>query len=74
MLYFIYKPYRNLHNLNVSGDNMENNELEMIKKEIEEVREQINTYIQYPEIFEDELTEASKQIDILINKYIYLSK
>ena len=53
---------------------MENNELEMIKKEIEEVREQINTYIQYPEIFEDELTEASKQIDILITKYIYLSK
>lgn len=53
---------------------MENNELEMIKKEIEEVREQINTYIQYPEIFEDELTEDSKQIDILINKYIYLSK
>ena len=35
----------------------------MIKKEIEEVREQINTYIQYPEIFEDELTEASKQIE-----------
>ena len=53
---------------------MENNELEMIKKEIEEVREQINTYIQYPEIFEAELTEASKQIDILINKYIHLSK
>ena len=53
---------------------MENNELEMIKKEIEEVREQINTYIQYPEIFEDELTEASKHIDILINKYIYLIK
>ena len=62
------------YNLNVSGDNMENNELEMIKKEIEEVREQINTYIQYPEIFEEELTEASKQIDILINKYIHLSK
>ena len=38
---------------------MENNELEMIKKEIEEVRQQINTYIQYPEIFEEELTEAS---------------
>ena len=53
---------------------MENNELEMIKKEIEEVREQINTYIQYPEICEEELTEASKQIDILINKYIHLSK
>lgn len=60
--------------INVSGDDMENSELEIIKKEIEEVREQINTYIQYPEIFEDELTEASKQIDILINKYIYLSK
>lgn len=53
---------------------MENNELEMIKKEIEEVREQIDTYIQYPDIFEEELTEASKKIDILINKYIYLSK
>lgn len=51
---------------------MENNELEMIKKEIEEVREQINIYIQYPEIFEDELTEASKQIDILINYNIKL--
>ena len=70
MLNYLVEKY----NLNVSGDNMENNELEMIKKEIEEVREQINTYIQYPEIFEDELTEASKQIDILINKYIYLSK
>lgn len=53
---------------------MENNELEMIKKEIEEVREQINTYIQYPDIFDEELKQASKQIDILINKYIYLSK
>ena len=53
---------------------MENNELEMMKKEIEEVREQINTYIQYPDIFRDELEEASKQINILINKYIYLSK
>ena len=53
---------------------MENKEVEMINIEIEEVREQINTYIQYPEIFEEELTEASKQIDILINKYIHLSK
>ena len=53
---------------------MEKNEFEMIKKEIEVVRQQINTYIQYPEIFEEELTEASKQIDILINIYIHLSK
>ena len=53
---------------------MENNELEMIKKEIEEVREQINTYIQYPEIFKEELIEASQKIDVLINKYIFLSK
>lgn len=53
---------------------MENKELEALKQEIEEVREEINTYIEYPHIFEKELTQASKKIDILINKYIYLSK
>lgn len=49
---------------------MENNELEALKKEIEEVRDQINTYIEYPEIFKKELIEASHKIDVLINKYI----
>lgn len=49
---------------------MDKNELEALKKEIEEVRELINTYIQYPEIFRDELDESSKKIDLLINEYI----
>ena len=53
---------------------MANNELEELKNEIEAVSEEINTYIEYPEIFQEELVESSKKIDILINKYMYLSK
>lgn len=53
---------------------MANRELEVLKKEIEELREEINTYIEYPDIFRDELVESSKKIDDLINKYIHLSK
>ncbi|WP_199533602.1 aspartyl-phosphate phosphatase Spo0E family protein [Romboutsia maritimum] len=53
---------------------MANRELEAIKKEIEALREEINTYIEYPEIFKEELVNTSNKIDILINKYIYLSK
>ena len=49
---------------------MDKNELEALKKEIEEVRELINTYIEYPEIFKDELIESSQKIDMLINEYI----
>lgn len=53
---------------------MANSELETLKIEIEELRQEINTYIQYPEIFKEELIEASQKIDVLINKYIFLSK
>ena len=53
---------------------MTENELETLKNEIEELRQEINTYIQYPDIFKDELIEASQKIDLLINKYITLSK
>ncbi len=53
---------------------MEINELETLKKEIEEVRELINTYIEYPEIFKDELVESSNRIDMLINEYIKSNK
>lgn len=53
---------------------MTKNELETLKTEIEELRQEINTYIQYPDIFKDELIEASQKIDLLINKYITLSK
>ena len=40
----------------------------------EEVRQLINTYIEYPEIFKDELADSSVKIDMLINEYIKLSK
>lgn len=53
---------------------MANNELEALKKEIEKLRDEINTYIEYPEIFKDEIVDSSNRIDILINKYILLSK
>lgn len=49
---------------------MDKSGLETLKKDIEEVREQINTYIEYPEIFKDELVESSQRIDMLINEYI----
>lgn len=53
---------------------MANSELETLKMEIEELREEINTYIEYPEIFKDELLEASSKIDILINRYMSVIK
>lgn len=49
------------------------NELEVLKIEIETLREEINTYIEYPEIFKDELIESSSKIDILINRYMSLA-
>ncbi|MBS5787285.1 aspartyl-phosphate phosphatase Spo0E family protein [Clostridioides mangenotii] len=52
---------------------MENNKLEELRSEIESVRDEINTYIEYPEIFSEELVESSKKIDLLINKYMSLS-
>ena len=52
---------------------MVNSELEALKKEIEVLREEINTYIEYPEIFKEELVDSSNKIDVLINKYISLS-
>lgn len=47
---------------------------EVLKKEIELLRDEINAYIEYPEIFKDELVEASTKIDLLINKYMDLIK
>lgn len=52
---------------------MVNSEIEVLKKEIEVLRDEINTYIEYPDIFKDELVDSSNKIDILINKYISLS-
>lgn len=53
---------------------MTKNELVLLKKEIEALREEINTYIEYPDIFKDELVNTSNKIDQAINKYIQLSK
>lgn len=53
---------------------MTNNELVLLKKEIEVLREEINTYIEYPDIFKEELVSTSNKIDEAINKYIKLSQ
>ncbi len=52
---------------------MANIELEMLKQEIDALREQMHAYMEYPEIFRDELLESSSKIDILINKYMVLT-
>lgn len=52
---------------------MADRELEILKGEIDALREQIHAYIEYPEIFKDELLESSNNIDMLINKYISLT-
>ncbi|MEG1310707.1 MAG: aspartyl-phosphate phosphatase Spo0E family protein [Romboutsia sp.] len=52
---------------------MANRELDALKNEIEALRDEINTYIEYPEIFKDELVESSNKIDTLINKYMILT-
>ena len=53
---------------------MANRELEILKGQIDELREQIHAYMEYPEIFKDELVASSNEIDSLINKYIALNK
>ncbi|MEF9991418.1 MAG: aspartyl-phosphate phosphatase Spo0E family protein [Paraclostridium sp.] len=53
---------------------MTKNEMVLLKKEIESLREEINTYIEYPDIFKDELVSTSNKIDEAINKYIKLNQ
>ena len=52
---------------------MANIELEMLKQEIDALREQMHAYMEYPEIFRDEILQSSSKIDILINKYMVLT-
>lgn len=52
---------------------MENSELDILKEEIDALREQMHTYMEYPEIFKQELLESSNKIDMLINEYIALT-
>ena len=53
---------------------MTNNDLYLLKKEIESLREEINTYIEYTNIFKEKLVSTSHKIDEAINKYITLTK
>ncbi|WP_099188923.1 aspartyl-phosphate phosphatase Spo0E family protein [Tepidibacter mesophilus] len=46
--------------------------LKELKKDIEELREEINRYIEYPDIFRDEILSTSQKIDICINEYLKL--
>ena len=52
---------------------MENKELDVLKEEIDALREQMHTYMEYPEIFKNELLESSNKIDALINEYMVLA-
>jgi uncharacterized coiled-coil DUF342 family protein len=54
--------------------NMIKADLDKIKEEIESLREEINRYIQYPDIFKEELVETSQKIDVLINEYLQFSR
>lgn len=40
------------------------------KEEIEDIRTELNRYMEYPDIFKEEIEETSKVLDILINKYM----
>ena len=53
---------------------MTNNDLYLLKKEIESLRVEINTYIESPDLFKEELVSTSHKIDEAINKYITLTK
>ena len=68
-----YHEYNNYKNKIFRWEIMNNKELQRIKEEIEKVRQEIHTYMEYPEIFEIEINEASKKIDQLINEYMKLS-
>lgn len=45
-----------------------------IKRNIEDLREEINRYIEYPDIFKEEILNTSRKIDELINEYLRLKE
>lgn len=53
---------------------MDSKDLDILKKQIEELRYELNILMKYPEIFEEEVTMCSNKIDRLINKYMIYSK
>ena len=52
---------------------MDKKQLSQIKEEIEELRQEMYTYLEYPVIFEMELIEVNEKINKLINQYTILS-
>lgn len=48
--------------------------LERIKEKIESLREDINRYVQYPDIFKEEIDATSNRMNGLINEYIRLNE
>ncbi|OPJ56367.1 aspartyl-phosphate phosphatase Spo0E family protein [Alkalithermobacter paradoxus] len=52
---------------------MKNENITVIRKKIEDLRDDINRYIEYPDIFKEELEETSSKIDSLINEYLKLN-
>lgn len=54
--------------------NMGKDNLVVLKKGIEDLREEINRYIEYPDIFKEEILTTSKRLDELINEYLKLRK
>lgn len=53
---------------------MGKNSVLVLKKSIEDLREEINRYIEYPNIFKEEIISTSRRIDELINEYLKLKK
>jgi len=44
--------------------------LEILKKEIEELRNELNNFMKYPDIFKDEIMKCSEEINEKINEYM----
>lgn len=49
---------------------MDKNHLAHIKEQIEVLREELNVFIEYPDIFSSEIEEYSDKINKLINEYM----
>lgn len=49
---------------------MDKNHLSHIKEQIEILRDELNVFIEYPDIFSSEIEEYSDKINKLINEYM----
>lgn len=51
---------------------MSKSNLLQLKQEIEDLRDDVNRYIEYPDIFKEEIMSTSRKLDELINEYLKL--